>query len=599
MRCLRSLALLVSLVATLAACAPSTEEGTPGANNTDKSGNIDGALKECATNGTVEGVDVSYYQGSIDWHAAKAAGIAFGVARTSDGTSFKDPKFAQNWAGMKAAGVVRGTYQFFRPAKDPIAQADLMLQMLADAGGLEDGDLAPTLDIEVTDGISGAMILSRAQTWLDHVAVKTGKKPIVYTAPGFWAQFGSPEGFDTSSDLWVANWGVACPSLPSSWAHWHFWQWTDSGSVPGIPGAVDRDRFNGSLAELLTYAGGKSGGGGTSDGGGVGAQPLGGSTQGAPAVAPNADGRMEVFSVGSGGDLVTIFQVKPNAGWSDWYSLGGGFVGTPSAGVNLDGRIELIGRGTDGAIWHGWQDAPNGKIGGFVPLGGQVSGDPVIANNQDGRLEVFAVGTDGAVWTTWQDQPNAGWGAWVSLDAPAGIELADPRVLTRRDGRMAMVARGANDGAVYFAEQMAPNSGWTAWSSLGGSTEGAPGLANNQDGRLEVFARGTDGALWHAWEGAPSAGFSGWESLGGGIFDPVAASNADGRIEVFVRGTDGAMYRMQQTSPNAGWEAWVAIGGNITGAPAVGSNQDGRLEVFGRSVDGSVVHSWQVSPGAW
>ena len=102
-----SLAILLSLAATFAACAPTAEDGTPGAgDDAEKNGNVDGALKECATNGTVEGVDVSYYQGNIDWHAAKSAGIAFGVARTSDGTGFKDPKFAQNWAGMKDAGGV-------------------------------------------------------------------------------------------------------------------------------------------------------------------------------------------------------------------------------------------------------------------------------------------------------------------------------------------------------------------------------------------------------------------------------------------------------------------------------------------------------------
>jgi GH25 family lysozyme M1 (1,4-beta-N-acetylmuramidase)/acylphosphatase len=586
--------LLATLALTSAACAPA--DGTPGSGE-DVDANDD-ALKECAAKGTVEGVDVSYYQGDIDWNKARAAGIVFGIARTSDGTGFKDPKFAKNWAGMKAAGVVRGTYQFFRPTQDPIAQADLMLKMLNDVGGLEKGDLPPTLDIEVTDGVSGSTILSRAKAWLDHVEAATGRKPLVYTAPGWWSQFGAPSGFDSRSDLWVANWGVSCPSLPGSWSHWQFWQWSATGSVPGIPGQVDRDRFNGSLADLLAFAGASSGGGG-GGGNAVGAQPLGGSTKGAPALAPNADGRLEVFSVGGGGQMVTTFQLKPNAGWSGWYTLGGSLSGTLAAGVNQDGRIEIFGRGGDGAVWHAWQDAPNGKIGGFVSLGGQTKGDPVVASNADGRLEVFVIGTDGGVWHSWQQKPNGIWTDWSPLGAPAATPLADARVIKRHDGRVAVVARGTQDGAVYFAEQMAPNGGWTSWSSLGGAIDGAPAIANNQDSRLEVFGRGTDGALWHAWERAPDAGFGGWNSLGGVVFDPVAGNDTDGRIEIFVRGSDAAMYRIRQAVPNGGWEDWAGIGGSITGAPAVANNQDGRLEVFGRSTDGSVTHSWQRSPGVW
>ena len=137
----------------------------------------------------MRGVDVSYYQGDIDWNAAHSAGIAFAITRVSDGKGFKDPTFAQNWKGMRDAGVVRGLYQFFRPKQDPIAQADLAIAMLNDAGGLQKGDLPLMLDIEVNDGVAPGTILARAQAWLEHVQAVTGVVPMIYTGPGYWAQF--------------------------------------------------------------------------------------------------------------------------------------------------------------------------------------------------------------------------------------------------------------------------------------------------------------------------------------------------------------------------------------------------------------------------
>src|SRR5438132_949047 len=97
------------------------------------------------------GIDVSYYEGHIDWPQVKAAGNDFAFIRLSDGTHHLDSKFAANWAGAKDAGVIRGAYQFFRPAQSATAQANLLLDTM---GALEPGDLPPTLDVEVMDGVS-------------------------------------------------------------------------------------------------------------------------------------------------------------------------------------------------------------------------------------------------------------------------------------------------------------------------------------------------------------------------------------------------------------------------------------------------------------
>lgn len=214
----------------------------------------------CASGSTVRGIDVSYYQGTIDWTSVKRAGVDFAFARVADGTDFIDPQFAPNWAQMKAAGVVRGAYQFFRPETDPTAQANLLVAQIDAAGGLESGDLAPVVDVEVTDDVAVTTLLARLQTWLDVVQAATGRVPTIYVSPGFWSTLGDPGGFGGYT-LWVADWTTSCPTVPtSSWGTWQFWQNADTGAVPGVGSDPDLDEFNGSLSQLLAFAGGKGGG---------------------------------------------------------------------------------------------------------------------------------------------------------------------------------------------------------------------------------------------------------------------------------------------------------------------------------------------------
>lgn len=90
-----------------------------------------------------------------------------------------------------------------------------------------------------------------------------------------------------------------------------------------------------------------------------------------------------------------------------------------------------------------------------------------------------------------------------------------------------------------------------------------PAVADNRDGRLEVFARGTDGAVWHDYQTAPGSGpWSGWSSLGGVVTsDPAVALNHDGRLEVFAVGTDSAVWHDYQTIPASGpWSGWSSLG---------------------------------------
>jgi lysozyme len=125
----------------------------------------------------------------------------------------------------------------------------MVLDKLAAAGGLKPGDMPPVLDLESADGLASSVVVAKAKTWLAKIEAAIKVKPIVYTAAFMSNVIGTNFGGYT---LWVANYGATCPTMPSGWTDWHFWQSSDSGSVAGIAGNVDLDLFNGTLAQLHT-----------------------------------------------------------------------------------------------------------------------------------------------------------------------------------------------------------------------------------------------------------------------------------------------------------------------------------------------------------
>ncbi|HMJ52287.1 MAG TPA: GH25 family lysozyme [Polyangiaceae bacterium] len=217
----------------------------------DATGESSDEVRVCPATTTVEGIDVSYYQKTINWQQVKASGIQFAVTRISDGLNFPDSEFADNWAGIKSVGLIRGAYQYFEPGQDALAQADMVVQRV---GMLGAGDLPVQLDMEATGGQSSANIASKMKTWMDRVTTGTGKRPFIYTAKYFWNDNVASRDF-SADRLWVANYGVTCPDLPDAWSNWSIWQYSSTGTVSGIAGDVDLDRFNGSLDDLKKITG--------------------------------------------------------------------------------------------------------------------------------------------------------------------------------------------------------------------------------------------------------------------------------------------------------------------------------------------------------
>lgn len=193
--------------------------------------------------GLVQGIDVSKSQGTVDWTAVAGAGYAFTFIKATDGQDYVDPTFAQNWAGAQAAGLLRGAYHFFRAEDDPTVQAEWFWKTVG-----AHGELPMVVDVETTMGQAASAVLANLTSFLDSLQQWTAQRPMIYTAPNFWNSLGS-SGFG-GYPLWVAEYEVSQPTLPSGWTFWDFWQYSESGQVSGITGAVDLDVFSGPLSAL-------------------------------------------------------------------------------------------------------------------------------------------------------------------------------------------------------------------------------------------------------------------------------------------------------------------------------------------------------------
>lgn len=258
----RTLLPLVCGGLSLAACGASEPDLDGGRVAGSQLGSIQSPIsgRICPSGATVPGIDVSIYQGSINWGAVRGAGMAFAITRIGDGT-YQDPTFATNWAGIKSAGMIRGAYQFFEPGVDAIAQANIVV---AKVGRLGPGDLPVMLDVEATGGQTPATITARIHQWVDAVTAGTGKVPFVYTGAYFWDDNVRSADF-ASLPLNVAWYGTTCPGVPNAWAArgWTFHQYSSTGRVAGIGGNVDMDVYNGTLAQLQSFAGGGGAAGAT------------------------------------------------------------------------------------------------------------------------------------------------------------------------------------------------------------------------------------------------------------------------------------------------------------------------------------------------
>lgn len=213
----------------------------------------------------VRGIDVSRWQDNIstpqhvDFVRAKAAGVEFVFIKASQ-SIWQDRDILMNWENAHAAGLLRGAYHFLVWDVKPADQARFFCGLLKS----DVGELPPVCDFEWWGTVPST---ARQILWafMQECEQLICKKPLLYTAPGFWQPYGSSNVAWAQYDLWIADYGVNNPSTPKSaplvptpWSTWRFWQYSSKGDglAHGTESLnVDLNYFNGSLDDLYAYAG--------------------------------------------------------------------------------------------------------------------------------------------------------------------------------------------------------------------------------------------------------------------------------------------------------------------------------------------------------
>ena len=196
----------------------------------------------------IHGIDISHYQGKIDWEQLKNAMIKgcpvrFVIIKSTEGSSRLDENFRENFNQARDFGFIRGVYHFWSNKSTAREQAYYFLDQVH----LTDGDLPPVLDIEHKPADKSVENFQRdVLTWLHIVEDKYHAKPIIYTYYKFKEQYLSAPVFD-DYPYWIAHYYVDKVQYKGKWK---FWQHTDVGKLPGIKGYVDFNIYNGSYYEL-------------------------------------------------------------------------------------------------------------------------------------------------------------------------------------------------------------------------------------------------------------------------------------------------------------------------------------------------------------
>lgn len=197
----------------------------------------------------VKGTDVARFQSYVDWPRARTVGIRFAFIKATEGGDLLDPMFRDHWRGAAQAGIARGAYHFYYFCTPPEVQARWFIRNVPRTRGA----LPPVLDMEWNPlspscqrRPDGATVRAEMQVWLDLVERHYGQRPVIYTTPGFYEDTGLSRL--RGEDFWLRT-TAKTPREAYPGQRWRFWQYTATGSLPGTPGNIDLNVFNGSLED--------------------------------------------------------------------------------------------------------------------------------------------------------------------------------------------------------------------------------------------------------------------------------------------------------------------------------------------------------------
>ena len=188
----------------------------------------------------LEGIDVSRYQGTIDWARVAAAGAKFAAIRCTVGDYYTDPTWDANHAQARANGVLVTAYHVVKPSKSVTAQ----IARLRDAVGDRVLDIVPALDVELTDGLGKAQVTECILGCVAETKRLFGVTPLIYTGAWFWNPNVVP-GTASECPLWISYYPQAVlPVIPTgTWQDWTIWQYSSNTRIDGITAnTVDKNR---------------------------------------------------------------------------------------------------------------------------------------------------------------------------------------------------------------------------------------------------------------------------------------------------------------------------------------------------------------------
>lgn len=204
----------------------------------------------------VHGVDVSRWQGDIDWARVRASGASFAFIKATEGGDMTDPRFAENWAAARRAGLPRGAYHFFYFCRPAIEQARWFIAHVPK----DPSALPPVLDVEWNNESPTcrrrpppAEVRAEMSVFLDALTRHYGRRPLIYVPPDFYRdnQLSRLTGYP----FWLRS-TAGHPEAVYPGQPWAFWQYTGTGGVPGIQGPADINVFAGDRAQWLRWTAG-------------------------------------------------------------------------------------------------------------------------------------------------------------------------------------------------------------------------------------------------------------------------------------------------------------------------------------------------------
>ncbi|WP_136656280.1 GH25 family lysozyme [Nitratireductor sp. XY-223] len=207
----------------------------------------------------IHGIDVSKWQGDIDWRRLRRADIAFAYIKSTEGGDHRDERFLEYWHNANRAGIPRGAYHFYYFCRPAGEQAEWFIANTP----ADPSALPPVLDIEWNHHSPSCKkrppphtVRSEMRIFLERVEAHYGKRPLIYTTVDFHRE--NLEGHFSDYQFWVRS--VADhPDAVYRRRTWHFWQYTGTGRLPGIDGDVDINVYAGDQEQWTTWLTGATG----------------------------------------------------------------------------------------------------------------------------------------------------------------------------------------------------------------------------------------------------------------------------------------------------------------------------------------------------